>query len=68
MARKKVRPITEDDDEEAHNNGMGTCPQCGQETAQTIECPRCGKEGCVERCIPGGVGTICVECEENEDE
>ena len=32
-----------------------------------LECPRCGYTGC-EDCIPGGVGCICLECEERGDE
>lgn len=44
------------------------CPKCGEVTEQIIECPRCGGCGCVERCIPAGKGTICVECEEEDEE
>jgi hypothetical protein len=44
-----------------------TCPNCERETAQVVECPRCRTAACVEFCIPGGVGTICVKCEEEDD-
>lgn len=40
------------------------CPQCGKKTEQIVECPSCAKEGCVEVCLPGGVGVICPECED----
>lgn len=48
-------------------NRTETCPNCGQATENIIECPRCHTEGCIEFCIPAGVGTICAKCEENED-
>ena len=36
---------------------------CGQATAQILECPTCHREGCVEKCIPGGRGTACNACD-----
>lgn len=40
------------------------CPYCGGVTEQIIMCRVCGKEGCVEKCCPGGQGCPCMECEE----
>lgn len=36
------------------------------ELLQELECPRCGKIGC-NVCMPGGVGCICPECEQEEN-
>ena len=41
----------------------GTCPVCGQATSEILECPTCHREGCVEKCIPGGKGTACNACD-----
>ena len=30
-------------------------------------CPECNREKCVESCIPGGVNTLCISCEEEDD-
>ena len=44
------------------------CDFCGGEIGEygrTI-CSQCGETMCVKNCIPGGVGTQCVQCEEEE--
>lgn len=41
------------------------CPSCGQPTEQTVVCPVCENEKCVERCIAGN-GVACFGCEESE--
>jgi hypothetical protein len=43
------------------------CPNCGMMTARVIVCSRCNTEGCVEFCIPAGVGAICAKCESEDD-
>lgn len=44
------------------------CPKCGEEfdtdDDQIVTCPECGCEGSTACCCPGGVGCICIECEE----
>jgi len=42
------------------------CPQCGGLSEKIIECQTCHQPGCVEECIPGGQGTKCVSCEQDE--
>ncbi len=46
------------------------CDFCGGDTTEygTTECPTCGEVKCVASCIPGGEGTECTECEEEEDD
>jgi hypothetical protein len=48
---------------------MEKCPGCGQEfdpaKDKILTCPRCNLEGSTACCCTGGVGCICVECEEN---
>lgn len=46
------------------DKAQGTCPRCGQPTEQILECPACHREGCTERCITGGKGTSCNECDD----
>lgn len=41
-----------------------TCPRCGVGTKQIVTCPICEEECCVEACCPGGVNTLCLQCEE----
>jgi hypothetical protein len=46
------------------------CSYCGARIDGTaidddnefLECPECGRDGCL-KCIPGGKGVICPECE-----
>ncbi len=47
---------------------MKECPSCGDPTIEIVECPQCAKEGCTESCIPAGRNTLCLECEESEEE
>lgn len=50
---------------------MEECPKCGEEynpeEDQLVECPVCGQEGCTKQCNPSGVGCMCIECEESEE-
>jgi len=32
------------------------------------DCVQCGERMCVDQCIPGGRGTKCVSCEEEDGE
>ena len=72
--RKSPVPLTASADqvegrpETAADRGKVECPVCGRDTDQILTCPVCDKEGCVEECIPGGVGTMCVTCEEGAEE
>lgn len=55
-AKKTTEPEVED------------CAFCGEAmTMGGALCGKCGEYKCVDQCIPGGVGTICVECEEAQD-
>jgi rRNA maturation protein Nop10 len=42
-----------------------TCDRCGTDTKEygSETCPRCGEKVCVQFCIPGGKGTVCIQCE-----
>lgn len=41
------------------------CPRCGNASERIVACPKCESLGCVEDCNPGGVGTMCIDCEED---
>ena len=60
MPQKKGNPRRPPKKEKA----KATCPRCGQETEQILECPVCRRDGCAERCIAGGRGTPCNECDD----
>lgn len=50
---------------------MKECDNCGMPVSSefgTVACSDCGDERCVEFCIPGGVGTECVDCEGMDDD
>lgn len=50
---------------------LEACPKCGElfdpREHKIVECPRCLCEGSTACCNPGGVGCLCVECEEAPD-
>ena len=51
------------------NNCDEYCDACGQPPTESeprlYECPQCGKHVCGHCC--GGIGTICIDCEEAQD-
>ena len=49
-------------------DGGETCDFCGGNIGSygTSKCPKCGETKCCAQCIPAGVGTWCIDCEENE--
>jgi len=50
---------------------METCPRCGKEFDpkwdKIITCPKCNREGSTACCCSGGMGCVCVECEESDE-
>ena len=49
-------------------DGGETCDFCGEDIGSygTSKCPKCGETKCCAQCIPAGVGTSCIDCEEND--
>ena len=48
---------------------MDKCLYCGaldDAENQTLHCPQCGRDGCLD-CMPAGVGCPCPECEEGSN-
>lgn len=43
------------------------CPRCGERCDELLLCAECSEDLCA-RCLPGGVGTVCVQCEEAAEE
>ena len=45
-----------------------TCDFCGGNIGSygTSKCPKCGETKCCAQCVPAGVGTWCIDCEENQ--
>lgn len=51
---------------------MENCPKCGceydPEEDDVMECVECGEEGSTLCCMPFGRDTMCIDCEEQDDE
>lgn len=46
------------------------CDFCDENTDEegTARCVSCYERKCISNCIPGGVGTECLQCEEEMDD
>jgi len=65
-AAKKIVPKHDDSPMPKDN-----CPMCGSEfnpeRDDLLTCPRCGVDGSTACCMSAGRGTICADCELEED-